>query len=58
MSTGGDVFPPSVSGTKGQSLKEDWIVYICRENLRVSAASNAYQYVKFETSKWGKTILV
>ena len=28
-----------VKNTKGNSLKEDWIAYICREILRVSSQS-------------------
>lgn len=29
-------------GTRGQSLKEDWIAYICREILRVRASTSFY----------------
>ena len=29
-----------ISATKGNTLKEEWIAYICREMLRVSSLSN------------------
>lgn len=32
-------------GTRGQSLKEDWIAYICREILRVNICNRAYGIV-------------
>ena len=31
-----------IKNTKGNSLKEEWIAYICREILRVSAETAGY----------------